>query len=209
MKRMNTRFEHVGTRVNWVAPVPSTDTRIPGVIEHKRPFSIMLNHLDMLSAFVKYSKAEFGIFCEDDIYIRRSFASDIQVAMDAYDRHSLDVMLLGYLATYKPITLTVHDGHSILEPQVHILRYNDDLWGSQMYMMNKAAAVKALDRYGKPEAAFDPYFSPDWTLTKLGNRALIYPMLAVEEGNVATDHVGQQNFHRLCTEMHYTADTYM
>jgi hypothetical protein len=203
MRRMAHRFYTVGAQLTWVAPVPSTDKRIPESIVHKRPHSIMLNHLDMLSHFVHNSRAEFGVFCEDDIYIRRSFANDIKYAMDAYKRNGLDVLLLGYLAPYKPVQVNINPAHSAYEPAFHILSYNDDLWGSQMYMMDKAGARKALEKYTTPEAALDPYFSPDWTLTKFGKRALLYPLLAVEEGHTATDHVGQQEFHRRCTDTHY------
>ena len=41
-------------------------------------------------------------------------------------------------------------------------------------------------------------FSADWIITKNGNRALIYPMLAVEDGNANSGHYGQDKFHIDC-----------
>jgi hypothetical protein len=55
----------------------------------------------------------YGVFCEDDIYIRRDFSTSIQIAIDAYERTRADVMLLGYLLPAKAVTTHVCPGHEL------------------------------------------------------------------------------------------------
>ena len=43
----------------------------------------------------------------------------------------------------------------------------------------------------------------------LPNRAMIYPMLAVEEGFVNTDDPGQVWFHKHCAEVQYNSTDYI
>jgi hypothetical protein len=43
----------------------------------------------------------------------------------------------------------------------------------------------------------------------MGNRALLVPMMAVEEGGTKTDHDGQNEFHRRCFECNYDRDLYI
>jgi GR25 family glycosyltransferase involved in LPS biosynthesis len=201
MKRMNHRFESVGYPIHWIPPVLTSDVRIPTDETSKRTYAIMLNHLDMIMAFLG-SKYEYGVFCEDDIYIRRDFATQLDAAIDGYNRHSLDVLLLGYLMNYTPLTFQTHYSNTLLETPLSFMSYEDGLWGSQMYMMNKAAARKVVEAF-QDSSSVKAYYSPDWTITKFGRRAIVYPMLAVEEGNVVTDHVGQAEFHKQCTAIHY------
>lgn len=205
VRRMNHRFEAVGYPVHWIAPVMKDDARITDVMD-RRTQAIMYNHLDMIKEFLS-SSAEFGIFCEDDIYIRRDFDRLLSHAIASYKSLGLDVMLLGYLMTYVPFQHVAHNGHTCLEPPLAVMSYDDGLWGSQMYMCDKTAARKLLETFSSPEATTLP-FSPDWTLTKYGKRAIVYPMLAVEEGQVVTDHVGQQVFHKQCTAAHYDPATH-
>jgi GR25 family glycosyltransferase involved in LPS biosynthesis len=206
MKRMNTRFESVGYPIHWIPPVLTSDARIPTEESQKRTHAIMLNHLDMLVAFLA-SNNQYGIFCEDDIYIHREFASFMPRIIEAYRHHGLDVLLLGYLMNYVPLSIQTFRGHNLLETPLSFMNYDDGLWGSQMYFLDKTTAQKILDAY-QDFACVKEFYSPDWTITKFGKRALVYPMLAVEEGNVVTDHVGQQEFHKQCTVIHYNPKYY-
>jgi hypothetical protein len=56
-------------------------------------------------------------------------------------------------------------------------------------------------------------FSADWTITKDGNRALITPCLAVENGKVEVAHFGgsyeQYFFHKKCHEVQYDPDIFI
>lgn len=78
-----------------------------------------------------------------------------------------------------------------------------------MYMLNRKVAKKFLQLYTVEYAKTTllmpniPFFSPDWTLTKIGTRALVYPMMGIEEGQVATDDIGQIEFHKRCHKIHY------
>jgi len=203
--RMTERFNTVGHPVQWVDPVPLTDPRIGP--DDKRTHAIMYNHLDMIAAFLAGS-ADYGIFCEDDIFIRRDFATSVLVAIDGYKRIGADVMLLGYLPNYKAFTYSVSGYHSLVEPPFAFLSVYHDLWGSQMYMMDRAGAKKMWDACSSPSLVNGP-FSPDWALTKFGKAVAIYPMLAVEEGIVVTDHLGQKNFHQACLAENFDKDLHI
>jgi hypothetical protein len=203
---MEERFGKVGLSIHWVDPVLSTDPRIPVSEPNPRTHTIMLNHLDMIRAFLN-SDAEYGIFCEDDIHIRRTFQQDIQVAIDAYNRLKLSVLLLGYLTNYRVADTHIHGYHSLLETPFVFTSVGSDLWGSQMYMMNKTQAQKCLDLFVDPTLVKTAY-SPDWTITKMPAAACIYPMLAVESGIVATDHWGQIQFHKSCFETNFNDRDY-
>jgi hypothetical protein len=90
------------------------------------------------------------------------------------------------------------------------LQYPDDLWGSQMYMMSREHARKIVTDYTadyitRPLSEGEsriPY-SPDWILTKCGKRALIYPMMAVEEGDSPLGHPAHEEFHHRCHVQNY------
>jgi hypothetical protein len=42
-------------------------------------------------------------------------------------------------------------------------------------------------------------FSSDWTLTKDGKRALVYPIMVIENGEVVPNRCySQEQFHRYC-----------
>jgi hypothetical protein len=212
--RMAERFEKEGLKLEFVEPVEITDTRvIPAHQNQKRTWSIMFNHLDMLKAFLE-SDATYGVFCEDDIYIRKDFKSYLNAIVDGYEKYNLEILLLGYLLPHASAEIKVHSDFKLLDSQLLFLDYTDDLWGSQMYMLNKEIAEKFIRLYtveyairaeNNPDI---PYFSPDWTLTKIGRRAIVYPMLAVEEGNVVTSHSGQASFHERCTKFNYNPDLY-
>lgn len=72
---MTERFSKEDLHLEFVDPVEITDARVfPAPANQRRTWSIMLNHLDMLKTFLE-SDADYGVFCEDDIYIRKNFKS--------------------------------------------------------------------------------------------------------------------------------------
>ena len=89
------------------------------------------------------------------------------------------------------------------------LEYDDNIWGAHMYMIDKVTAIRFLEIYTSEYANTTllmpeiPAFSPDWTLTKIGKRALVYPMMGLEEGTVATTDEAHISFHRICRNTHY------
>ncbi len=213
-QRMTERFSKEDLHLEFVDPVEITDARVfPAPANQRRTWSIMLNHLDMLKTFLE-SDADYGVFCEDDIYIRKNFKSYIQALTQGYERFNLEILLIGYLLPHNSAEINVHPNFKLYESQLLFMNYTDDLWGSQMYMLNRDTARKFLELYTVNYALKSennpniPYFSPDWTLTKVGRRAIVYPMLAVEEGNVVTSHGGQASFHQKCTSFNYDPNFY-
>lgn len=207
-ERMRKRFADENLNLNFVPPVEPEDARIISAPPNqKRTWAIMWSHLDMLKAFLE-TDADFGVFCEDDITIRSGLGKLQHEITGAYRRLNLEILLLGYLINYKPVQTTIHPEFGPPLNNYNYLNYGDHIWGSQMYMLDRTTARKFLNKYTVEYAISAesnsniPYFSPDWTLTKEGRRALIYPMLAVEEGQVATSHQGQAEFHRQCHETH-------
>jgi hypothetical protein len=207
---MRKRFEAEELELEFVEPVYSDDPRIIGAPDGQgRTWSIMWNHLDMLKCFLE-SGADYGVFCEDDIQIRKGLKTIMPEVIAAYKRLDLEILLLGYLSISKPAGLISRPEFPTLQNFLY-LKYPDELWGSQMYLLDRKTADKFLEKYTVEFARTrteEIPFSPDWTLTKDGRRAIIYPMLGVEEGKVATGHQGQIDFHRQCAAMHLDNNYY-
>ena len=208
------RFIKEGLKLEFVPCVEQDDNRLESVPkENKRNWSIMWNHLDMLKVFLQ-SDNTYGVFCEDDLLLRKGLKSFLPELVASFKRRDLEILLLSYLTTNKPAGLTVHPDFSSHETNLLYLNYDDNIWGAHMYMLNRKTASKFLDLYTVEYSQRTlflqdlPFFSPDWTLTKMGSRALVYPMMGVEEGSVTTQDIGQINFHKACFDAHYSADYY-
>ena len=79
-----------------------------------------------------------------------------------------------------------------------------------MYLLSRSYAKYLIDTF-TIDWAFnnkDKPYSPDWIITKNGNRALIWPPLGVEEGEVYTCHQGQLDFHKNCKEFLFNKEIY-
>ena len=215
-ERMSKRFDTLSMPVHFTAPVYSSDPRldIEGIPERdKRTCSIMLQHLDSLRHFLDNTSNEYCIVCEDDILVSKNLLVDLPSIIDKFRELELDVLLLGYLwphwidADGNPYFLRMSR-----DEKYQYTRLPDDLWGSQMYMVSRTHAQNLLDmfppEYGIPGEGRLPY-NPDWTLTKKGKRALIYPMLAVEEGGSKLGVGWECEFHRLCYERNYVEGVHL
>ena len=66
-----------------------------------------------------------------------------------------------------------------------------------MYILSRKHAKYLLDKYYKNYADEDNDFISDIIITKDGNRALISPVLSVEE------KINQNNHHKRCHKIHY------
>ena len=208
-KRMKERFEKENIIPEFVPIVEMSDSRLIGTPQIcKRNWAIMWNHLDMLKAFLE-SNNTHGIFCEDDVHIRKGLSEYIPELVTAYKRRNLEILLLGYLSRQPPVGILTYQGHNSYDINLIYMTYNDNLWGSHMYMLDRETAEKFLLIYTleySRETLINqslPHFSPDWTLTKNGRRAIVYPMMGVEEGHVATSDIGQKEFHKACHNRHY------
>ena len=79
-----------------------------------------------------------------------------------------------------------------------------------MYMISRKHARFLLDKYTIEYGIADlsrPY-NPDWTLTKDGKKAMIYPLVAVEEGSTKNDCYSQNDFHQRCFLQNYNKDVH-
>ena len=220
-QNMIRRFDAFGISLHFVPPVFTGDSRLEGngtEIGNKRVWSIMLQHLDSIRDFYfGDSKANHCIICEDDILISKYFARDMPYILKHFNQLNLDVLLLGYLLPYKwskkdnlILDLDLGGEGRGRGPEYTFKYYADDLWGSQMYLISRNHAKYLLDTFTVDwaQSHLESPFSPDWILTKKGNRAMLYPMLAVEEGNTKTDHWGQNNFHQNCFLANYDPAIY-
>jgi hypothetical protein len=211
---MKERFGKEDICLEFAHPVENNDSRILAAPQpHRRDWAIMFNHLDMIKGFYE-SDAKYGIFCEDDILIRRDFKKYLPEILATYERLGLEILLLGYLLDYKPVQILCSNLYSLLDVTFTYHSYHDETWGSQMYLLNRATAEKFLRKYTTDYAVASltdssvKSFSPDWTLTKYGRRAAIYPMMAVEEGIVSSTHQGQSDYHRNCYRAQFDPNAY-
>ena len=165
-----------------------------------RTAAVMLDHLELIHRFMHETSAAHVIICEDDVYLRRTLRQDLPLIVQQFDASQLDVLLLGYLWPWRE----VDDGEGVAGYRFY--DYDDELWGSQMYLLSRRQATHLIETYtlvwALVHAQMQP-FSPDWILTKVGRRARLSPMAAVEEGEVNTTHGGQIDFHRRCVEAQY------
>jgi len=209
--RMIHRFNTIGLNLNFMPPVYISDARLnianDNIKIDKRTWAIMLQHLDSIKDFYERSTSDYCIICEDDILISKYLHRDLPAVLEKFNKLNLDILLLGYLLSFK----LQHENFKIKESIGYTINeFPNDLWGSQMYLISRTYSKYLLDKYTLDFAInnLDQPFSPDWTITKNGNRAILYPMLAVEEGETKTLHSGQNSFHKNCFIMNYDPDVY-
>lgn len=206
--RMTRRFQALNLEVNFIPEVLTSDPRIPQELENnqKRIWAVTWQHLDAIRHFIEKTNSNYIIICEDDIYISRDFARVIPRLEQSMKIHNLDCLLLGYLIPFK-----IQDNEHFKKigelEYMSIFKYPDDLWGAQSYMFTRKHAEFVMS-YLTNEYKLKE-FSPDWTLTKIGNRALLHPMLAVEEGINISDCKFQQEYHKTCYEVNYDSELYI
>ena len=203
-----------------------------------RSWSLCYGHLDMIRHYYDRTAGmespPLGIFCEDDILLRRDFVPQMNRIVRDFHALKLDIMLLGYLCSF-PIQPS-NQFHR-LEPEsiesdpttFQYFRYPSDIWGTQMFMMTRdhAGTLLANYEYGYVEYTIAhpnilPHFSADWILTKpvlatsslatsslaTSSLALLYPPMAIEDGKARYDHGGQQSARDMCFQLCYSEDVF-
>lgn len=164
----------------------------PGVeYSENRAWGCMLGHLDILKQFLENTDKEFVVICEDDVVIHRDLKTRVPELIQDCKLYNIDILLLGFLFAYpeQDLNVRLHYGCDIIKKTEHhgIYNYHDTLWGTQMFMLSRLHAQKMVDKYSLERAknpqTGDPPFSADWTLTKDGKRALVWPMYALEDGS--------------------------
>ena len=206
-QKMTNRFNKIGIDFEFTNGVGPNDQRIKDY-QGISPMS-MLAYMDVMKKFYDSGNDKDGpfycIICEDDIYVRKTFKDDILKVIKDFDTMKLDILLLGYLLNRKIVFDDVYTPKSYTYHS-----YPDDLWGAQMCMFSRKHIKYFLDKYTVEWAINnrDKPFSGDWILTKDGNRSIIYPMLAVEEGGTKSTHQGQIDFHKQCSLVNYDPNLY-
>ena len=208
-ERMIQRFNTMNIELKFTPPVYQIDPRIPLYADpkvEKRTWAIMLQHLDSIKDFYNNTNSSHCIVCEDDIMISKNFKNDLPNILQNFEHLKLDILLLGYLLPFK-----LNENPYFKPKSYQYYNYPDDLWGSQMYLISRAYAKFLLDKYTIEFALnnLDKPYSPDWVITKNGNKSMLYPMIAVEEGNTKTSHEGQNNFHKRCFEANYDSNLFI
>jgi hypothetical protein len=215
--RMKERFKKCGLEDNLIftSPVYITDTRLNDIEsdENKRNTAILYQHLDSLVHFVEKTNFEYCIVCEDDILIDINFKNKLPLFINYFEKLKLDVMLLGYLLPYElEMDSFLHKQYfKQLETtdEFSLHEYPDDLWGSQMYLVNRKYAQFLIKKYYIDKFNEKP-LNPDWTITKdSNNRAMIYPLIALEEGINISDNQEQVEYHKQVYDIHYKEGKYI
>lgn len=218
--QMTERFAKLDISLNVHTGVQMGDHRLSYTdnSQIKRLWSCCYGHLDNLARFYATGK-KYGFTCEDDVHIHKDLATRLPTIIREFEEMKLDILLLGYMIAY-PI-LDWHSGYHFVYPydetrnyQYH--HYPKNQWGIHLAMVSREYAGKVLDAFAygyAPKTLTDsnlPPFNPDWTITKLTDkRALIYPMLAVEDGKGNYDHAGQGEFHRNSHKNNYVEGAFL
>ena len=217
---MTDRFRQLGLHLNIHGGVQMDDPRLQfsDDLAHRRLASVFYGHLDNIQAFYETGKP-YGFFCEDDVHIHRDFAKELPTIIEEFNAMSLDILLLGYMTTC-PIEWWMHgfplvyDGGPSVSYRYH--RYPQNQWGVHLFMISRAYAKTLLEVFDATYAArahVDPHlatYNPDWTLSKhTQNRALRFPMMAVEDGKGKYDHWGQGEFHRQSHLVNYRGGEFL
>jgi len=206
---MVNRFTSFNIDLFFVDPVELDDLRLDKT-PNKRGWSIMLQHLDSISHFLLNTTNNFCVVCEDDILLSINFVRDFPEIINTFTKLTLDVMVLGYLVPFKIEDWFSHFHLKDRTDKYSFYDFPSDLWGSQMYMISRTHAEHLINKYTIDYALEGTeQFSPDWTLTKIGAKAIIYPMIALEEGGSKSGFSGEEQFHFNCYQTNYIDGEYI
>jgi len=203
--KMINRFRTLNIDCNFYNGVQYTDQRINEKLTkyNKRHRSIIYGHLDILYEFYHNSNKNYAVICEDDICIHEKFNENFKKVINDFRFLHLDILLLSYMIPYKIGNDNIYSNFKLKAemPKTSFFKYHEYpeyLSGTQMYLISKNFAKDLLDNYySEYISIFENDFIADKIIIKQGNRALIYPMLAIEDKN-QTDL-----YHQLCHKIHY------
>jgi GR25 family glycosyltransferase involved in LPS biosynthesis len=203
--QMINRYNSLNINCHFYDGIKHTDKRINKNLSkfNKRQLSITYGHLDILYDFYHNCNKNYAIISEDDICIHKKFNEIIKRVMNDFVFLNLDILLLGYIVPYKIGNINTYTNFKLkIEiPNTAYFKYHEYpeyLTGTQMYMITKKHAKYLLDKYYLNYLnILNKNFITDKIIIKDGNRAAIYPMLAIEDEN-QTDL-----YHQLCHNIHY------
>lgn len=201
---MAKRFERLGiNNVRFYLGVKDDDKRLSGAKNAllKRQWAMTYSHLDMIYDFYYFSDKKYAIICEDDIMIHHKFVHMMKYIINDFICMGLDLLLLGYMIPYKLGSHSFYLNYPLKYPVLKAAAYTyheypDYLSGSQMYMIHKEFAKYILKKYYHDTPNNERPFFVDKTILKEANRALLYPMIALE------DDEQEDDYHQLCRNIH-------
>jgi len=204
-KSMENRFQELDIECKFFHGIKHTDERLKyaGTKFNKRQWSITYGHLDIINDFYYNSKNKYAVICEDDILIHKHFKNLITKVINDFNILNLDILLLGYIIPYKIGYDNICSNYPLkwpmcLDAPFKYHNYPEYLSGSHMYMITKNFAKFLLNKYYKYFAGYgDNIFMIDKTIIKEGNRALIYPMLSIE------NEFQEDKYHKLCHNINF------
>lgn len=204
-------FGKLGITAEFYSGVAHDDPRLKNAGGMARTWSMTYGHLELIKQFHE-SWHEYGIICEDDILIRNDFRQRLPEILFGFDTLGLDILMLGYLCE-NPIDTYSNFPTLLDKARMKYLGYPDGLWGGQMYLISRDHAGFLLEKFsgGYAERSLTeaiPPFSPDWTITKEGRRALLYPLLVVEKYYEVYDDEHQNRSHLACYNYTYRPELF-
>lgn len=185
MEEMENRFRTVGVPYRVLPGVTvADDPKFVAAKESPLTWAKTYSHLQCLRAFVEDGDVKYAVICEESTHIRREISALMPLLIMHYETLGQDLLLLGYFApTPHAKKIEYAENMTPLVPAITLFRYEHNVWGSQMYLINKTFARILIDTF-TPEFAertLDPstgaHFSADWTMTKLGKRCMVWPLL--------------------------------
>ena len=133
--------------------------------------------VNMLQQFID-SQYDYVIFCESNLTIKKYIKDDICKILYFMEKYDYDLILLGYLLV--KFEQLDHRWHFIKKYRdIDFYSYDNNLWGSHMFIHTRKSAIKLLDFISKNNESKQIPNSVDWIFTKFGKRALVYPPLAI------------------------------
>jgi GR25 family glycosyltransferase involved in LPS biosynthesis len=225
-ERMANRFATLGLDFAFVESLPWDHPSIKppaSVIEYAKEFrhwshyawSTAHGHGAAIQHFID-SGDPIGVICEDDIHLYRWTKEELPIIVGNMNKLSLDCVLLGYLTTNPPAKI-----HSTWYPILTQFMYFHcafDLWGAQMYIITREYALNAIARFGPKtgyavQSVLDKNLTPfvaDWIWNKASDRrAIISPMIAVEEGKIQSTENTFGHYHAQCFDINYNPNLYI
>jgi GR25 family glycosyltransferase involved in LPS biosynthesis len=206
-KSMENRFHRLDIECKFYPGIKHTDERLKYAKTrfNLRQWSITYGHLDIIHDFYYNNNNKYAVICEDDILIHKNFKNIFEKVIIDLNILNLDILLLGYNIPYKIDYSNIISNYAVkhkINPLDSVFNYHtypEYLSGSHMYIITKKFAKFLLDKYYNKFAGFDNNgFILDKTIIKEGNRALLYPMLAIEN-----DKFQKDKYHKLCHKIHY------
>jgi len=206
---MENRFKQLGINAFISDGVSFDDPRIKNSKGYKRTLSFTFGHLDLIKDFYFLSDKEYGVICEDDIFIRKDFVKQLPIIIQNFKKMKLDVLLLGYLLNYNINFQLKETEFNKEEHPFDYYSFPDNFWGAQSYIISKKHANYLIKKFSYPYSELSienkklKPFNADWCFTKEGNRALIYPPICIEDGKTIYEDSSQQIFHDSCHKFCY------